>query len=138
MNTLKPTSPQNPNNKKLVTYKFECLACKHNWSFESENANVNEVFPNFCPNCGTEKAKGKLQWVFVPPSKVSTVENQRRANRAATIEAARMAGEYERVTPKEEMVTVRGTPSKYIPSGEVQVPKKTLDSLSEAIIDSGE
>jgi hypothetical protein len=131
MNTPNPMSLQSLNNK-LNTHKFKCLSCKHAWSIESEKSNVNDVFPNFCPNCGAKKSDAKLEWVFNPPT-ISTVDTQRKANRNATLGAIEMANDYARVTPKEEMVTVKGEPSRFIPSGETQVPKSVVDSLESSI-----
>lgn len=120
-----------PRSLPLTTHNFSCLACKHKWKVDSEDSNVNHVFPNFCPNCGAKKTEGKLQWEFTPPA--TNKENQRKANRSASMEAVAMAHDFAKDNPQEEMVTIHGKPSQYAPGGVVQVPKKTVDTLEESM-----
>jgi len=122
--------------EKIHVHSFKCLACKHKWNIESKIAEVNQVFPNFCPNCGTKKTDGKLEWDFTPPTHTrdTDLEKKRKANVEHTKMSIELAAKMERETPQEEMVTLerpKELPITMYGQEKYKVPKKTIDKLKE-------
>lgn len=119
--------------EKRYNHNFRCRDCKHKWSIEIAEVDVNKVFPNFCPNCGAKKSDAKLEWVFTPPIIKNEKEKIRKINREASRDALGMAMEQQAITPKEEMVTIErpeGASSRYGNATET-VPKRIVDTLKE-------
>jgi len=121
----------NPN--RIYNYSFKCLACNHKWSIESTAAQVQEVFPNFCPNCGVKKEDGKIEWQFSPPKGKKDINKLRKANKEYSKDAIEQATIYAKHNPPEPTVEVKRPPGPVTRYGhdKEKVPKKTVDTLKE-------